>query len=60
MTSLPVFHTYSAGVITFSPTDTALISSSPHTVTVKITDTLDTPEYTFKVTVKHALPYFLS
>ncbi len=58
MTSLPVFHTYSPAVITFSPTDTALISITPHTVTVKITDTLDSPEYTFKVTVKHALPYF--
>jgi hypothetical protein len=55
MTATSPFHTYNSGKITFTPKDTALISSSPHTVTVKITDGMDSPEYTFKVTVKHAL-----
>jgi hypothetical protein len=57
MTPTTVFYTYDSGKITFNPTDTALITSSPYTVTVKITDGMDSPEYTFKVTVKHALPY---
>ncbi len=40
------------------PTDNSLILNSPHVVTVKITDGMDSPEFTFKVIVKHALPKF--
>jgi hypothetical protein len=58
MTATPAFHSFNGGVLTFNPTDIALISSSPHTVTVKITDGMDSPEYTFKVTVKDVFPYF--
>ncbi len=34
--------------------------NSPYTVTVKISDGMDSPEYTFKITIKEALPYFVS
>jgi hypothetical protein len=40
--------------------DSALLVNSPYTVTVKITDGMDSPEYSFKVAIKFGLPYFTS
>jgi hypothetical protein len=51
MTSIPIFYTYEKGVFTFNPKDPALIYCNPYKVTVKITDGIDNPEYTFSVTV---------
>lgn len=52
----PPFLTYNTGGITFSPTLAAHVGT--HTITVTVTDGMDSPIYTFTLTVSYPPPYF--